>query len=285
VLVASTVSTSDEIAWIGAGGVQLKGTRFLPARAPRAVIALAHGINDHSGRYRHVIEALVNRDFAVYVIDHRGHGRSNGPRSQIGRFDDFVDDFELLTAQAASEQEGNPFYVLGHSMGGLIATRYALRHQAEMAGLILSSPAILIDENTSPIMRNILLGLAKIGPNLALLPERAGLLSRDPEVERRKKADPLAGNVKISLGTAKALLVASEETRKQVSQLSLPLLVMHGEDDTLTFPSGSRMLVEQAVSEDKTLKIWPGLRHEIFNEPEGPEVIEYMIEWLEMRVG
>jgi acylglycerol lipase len=283
--VASTVSTSEELVWIGAGGVQLKGTRFLPARTLRAVIALAHGINDHSGRYCHVIDALVEQDFAVYVIDLRGHGRSEGPRSQIGRFDDFVDDFELLTVQAVSEQKDKPFYVLGHSMGGLIATRYALRHQAEMAGLILSAPAILIDENTSPIMRNILLGLARIGPNWALLPERNGLLSRDPEVERKKKTDPLAGNVKISLGTARALLIASEETRKQTSQLSLPLLVMHGADDTLTFPSGSRMLVEQAASQDKTLKIWPGLRHEIFNEPEGPEVIDYLIEWLEKRVA
>jgi acylglycerol lipase len=285
VQVTATVSRSEDLAWIGAGGVQLKGTRFLPTRPPRAVIALAHGINDYSGRYLHVINALVECDFAVYVIDHRGHGRSEGPRSQIGRFDDYVDDFGLLTAQAVSEQEGKPLYVLGHSMGGLIATRYALRHQAEMAGLILSAPAIVIDENTSPIMRNILLGLARIGPNWALLPERKGLLSRDPEVERRKKNDPLAGNVKISLGTAKALLIASEVTRTQTSQLSLPLLVMHGGDDTLTFPSGSRMLVEQAVSEDKTLKIWPGLRHEIFNEPEGPEVIQYMIEWLDRQVG
>jgi acylglycerol lipase len=283
--VASTVSTSEELVWIGAGGVQLKGTRFLPARTLRAVIALAHGINDHSGRYRHVIDALVEQDFAVYIIDHRGHGRSEGPRSQIGRFDDFVDDFELLTVQAVSEQKDKPFYVLGHSMGGLIATRYALRHQSSIAGLILSAPAILIDENTSPIMRTILLGLARIGPNWALLPERNGLLSRDPEVERKKKDDPLAGNVKISLGTARALLIASEETRKQMSQLSLPLLVMHGADDTLTFPSGSRMLVEQAASQDKTLKIWPGLRHEIFNEPEGPEVIDYLIEWLEKRVA
>jgi alpha-beta hydrolase superfamily lysophospholipase len=170
-------------------------------------------------------------------------------------------------------------------MGGLIATRYALRHQADMAGLILSAPALLIDENTSPIMKLMFLGLARIGPNWALLPERAGLLSRDPEVERKKKADPLAGNISISLGTARALLKASEETRKQMNQLSLPLLVMHGGDDTLTFPGGSRMLVEQAASEDKTLKIWPGLRHEIFNEPEGSEVIAYMLEWLDRRVS
>lgn len=280
-----TAPTAEELAWTGVGGFQLRGMRFLPAKPLIAVVVLAHGINDHGGRYLHVIDALVARDLAVYVIDHRGHGRSDGPRSRVGRFDDLVDDFELVANQAASEQPDTPLYVLGHSMGGLIATRYALRRQSDLAGLILSAPAIVIDESTSPILKRLLLGLARIGPNLALLPERQGLLSRDPEVERRKQDDPICGNQRTTLGTARALLRASEDTQNHLDELTLPLLVMHGGDDTLTFPSGSRLVIERAASRDKTLKIWPGLRHEIFNEPVGPEVITYLVEWLEQRIN
>ncbi len=279
-----TLTMVGELSWTGVGGFQLKGQRYLPDAPPRAVVVLAHGINDHSGRYDHVVDSLVSHGIAVYTIDHRGHGRSEGPRAQVQRLDDLVDDFDLVTKQAASEQLSKPLYALGHSMGGLIATRYALRHQASMAGLILSAPAIVIDEKTSPFQRRLLLAMAKIGPNLTLLPERHGLLSRDPEVERKKKLDPLNTNRKTTLGSARALLIAGEETQKELRQLSLPLLVMHGGDDTLTFPSGSRLVIERAASTDKTLKIWPGLRHEIFNEPEGPEVFAYMIDWLNQRI-
>jgi alpha-beta hydrolase superfamily lysophospholipase len=274
----------DALTWTGTGGGRLVGKRYLPANHSRGVVALAHGINEYSGRYLHVISAMLDHDLAIYVVDHRGHGESEGERGLVIRFDDLVEDFVLVTSQAASEHPGRPLFVLGHSMGGLIATRYALLHQDELAGLILSGPAIVIDEKTSPLMKKLLLSLARVAPNLSLLPERKGILSRDPEVERRKKADPLANYPPTRLGVARQILLASEETQRHLGELSLPLLVMHGGDDVLTFPSGSRMLVEQAASADKALKIWLGLRHEIFNEPEGPAVIAYMIDWLEARL-
>jgi acylglycerol lipase len=227
---------------------------------------------------------LLDHRIGVYVIDHRGHGRSDGPRALIDRFDDLVDDFELVANQAMTEQANQPFFVLGHSMGGLIATRYTLRHQTDLAGLILSAPALVIDEHVGIWTRRLLLGMARVAPRIAVMPERMGLLSRDPEVDRRKRADPLGGHQRTRLGSARSLLIAGEDTRAQMSQLNLPLLVMHGGDDVLTFPSGSRMLVEEALSVDKTLKVWPGLRHEIFNEPEGPEVIAFMVDWLEERL-
>jgi alpha-beta hydrolase superfamily lysophospholipase len=232
-----------------------------------------------------VIDALVDHGIAVYVIDHSGHGRSDGPRGLVAQFDNLVDDFALVTGQAKSEQSGLPLFVLGHSMGGLIATRYAIRHQADLAGLILSAPAIVIDEQTSPLMKKLLLGLARVAPGLSVLPERRGILSRDPEVERVKEEDPLCNYPRTRIGVAREILLASEDTQKHLQELTLPLLVMHGGDDVLTFPSGSTMVFERAASTDKTLKLWPGLRHEIFNEPEGPEVIEFMIEWLEERLA
>jgi alpha-beta hydrolase superfamily lysophospholipase len=198
----------------------------------------------------------------------------------VVQFDNLVDDFALVTEKAKTAQPGLPLFVLGHSMGGLIATRYAIRHQADLAGLILSAPAIVIDEQTSPLMKKLLLGLARVAPNMSVLPERKGILSRDPEVERTKQEDPLCSYPRTRLGVAREILLASEDTQKHLQELTLPLLVMHGGDDILTFPSGSKMVVERASSTDKTLKVWPGLRHEIFNEPEGPEVIAYMVDWL-----
>lgn len=279
------MANSDDLTWDGTGGVRLAGSRFLPSAPPRAVVALAHGINDHSGRYIHVIDALVERSVAVYAIDHCGHGRSDGPRGQVLRFDNLVDDFALVTSQATSDLPGLPLFVLGHSMGGLVATRYALRFQDDLAGLILSAPAIVIDEKTPQVMKKLLLGLARVAPGLSVLPERKGILSRDPEVERVKAEDPLCNYPRTRLGVARQILLASEDTQKHLHELALPLLVMHGGDDVLTFPSGSHMLVDRAASADKTFRIWPGLRHEIFNEPEGPEVIDYMVEWLEKRLS
>jgi acylglycerol lipase len=279
-----SLSNGDDLTWVGIEGVRLAGKRYLPSSSPRAVVALAHGINDHSGRYLHVIDALVDRGIGVYTIDHFGHGRSGGDRGLVVRFDNLVDDFALVTGQAKSDQPDAPLFVLGHSMGGLIATRYALRFQSDLAGLVLSAPAIVIDEGTSPLMKSVLLGLARVAPGLSVLPERKGILSRDPEVERIKQSDPIGNYPRTRLGVARQILLASVETQQHLHELTLPLVVMHGDDDVLTYPSGSHMLVERAASTDKILKLWPGLRHEIFNEPEGPEVIAYMCEWLEARL-
>ncbi len=265
-------------------GTALATARWLPA-SPRAVVLLAHGYGEHIGRYGHVVTALAARGYAVVAQDHRGHGRSSGPRAQIHRFDDYVDDLHLLASDARHTLPGLPVVLLGHSMGGLIAVRYALRHQSKLAALITSGVALHIGEDVPTPVRHLGRLIAAVAPNLPVRKSVEDVLSTDPTVERDFERDPrcYSGPVKAALGHA--FSAAAADARRQVAHLTLPLLVMHGAADQLTDPAGSQLLYTRAASPDKTLRLWPGLKHEIFNEPARAEVIAFMLDWLDGRVG
>jgi acylglycerol lipase len=275
--------TSERFEVTGNGSVVLQSLASIPA-TPKAMVALAHGYGEHVGRYGHVIEALNRRGYAVFAVDHRGHGASPGRRTSIRRFDDYVDDFHVLVGQARSRLPALPLYVLGHSMGGLIATRYALRHQRDLTGLVLSGPALIVGESVPAWQTRVLIVLSRVLPDLPLLPFTSGLLSRDPEVEVRARADPLCYQGRTRLCLAREIYLAGEDTRNHLAEISLPFLVMHGEADKVTSPRGSEMLYQQARSTDKTLKFWPEDRHEIFNELDADAVIATMCDWLDDRV-
>jgi alpha-beta hydrolase superfamily lysophospholipase len=268
---------------IGARSARLHGECWLPESSSRAVVVLAHGKDEHSGRYRHIIEALTEDGYAVFAHDHRGHGRSDGQRGVIERFDDYVDDFDLLVGYARRQHPESPLFLLGHSMGGLIATRYALAHQQLLAGMILSGPAFLIGEDVPGWKKRALLLLGRVAPNHRLPPSEPGTLSRDPEVERTFAADPLCHNEPTRVGFARELYIAAEATRPRGAEVTIPLLIMHGGADTLTSPHGSEQFFRAASSTDKTLRVWPDNRHEIINDLDKETVIAYMLDWLNER--
>ncbi len=276
---------------VGQRSLRLVYTAWRPDRQagpPKALVVLVHGIGEHAGRYAHVVEALVERGYAVYAMDHRGHGESEGVRAEVGRFEYLVEDLRLLVRQAVEAHPGISRFMLGHSMGGLIALQYALRHQADLDGLVLSGVALRIGESVSPVLRRLAPLIARLAPRLPVTHGHAGgedILSRDPAVLARFRADPLCYHGKQRAGTAYELVKAAAEARARLEQLSLPLLVMHGAADRFTHPEGSREVYERACSGDKTLKLWPDCRHEIFNEPEGPEVIAFALDWLDARCG
>jgi acylglycerol lipase len=264
-------------------GTHLRGEAWVPDENSRAVVVIAHGKDEHIGRYRHVISALNEHRYAVYGHDHRGHGKSDGPRGVINRFDDYVDDLDLLVDFARGRHPGVPFFLLGHSMGGLIATRYAFRFQDKLTGLILSGAALRIGDEVPSWQKQLLLILGRFLPNKTLPRAELGVLSRDPEIERIFRSDPLCIIDSTRLGFARELYLAAESARRRLSELEPPLLIMHGEADRLTSPLGSMSCYEGAVSTDKTLKLWPEDCHEIFNELDKSEVIAYMIDWLNAR--
>ncbi len=174
-----------------ARGVRLAVHRW-PVAAPKALIVLIHGYGEHLGRYHHVAAALNAHDYAVVGIDNRGHGRSGGTRADVVAFDDFVDDLQTLIQCLSPDEAVLPRFMLGHSLGGLIATRYALRHQAELAGLVLSGAAIQVSGSAPALARRLGPLIARLAPTLPVLRlRRPGSLSRDPEVERQFDADPL----------------------------------------------------------------------------------------------
>jgi acylglycerol lipase len=273
---------SERFEVTGNGGVTLQTLAAIPP-SPKAIVALVHGYGEHVGRYGHVIEPLYQRRFAFFAVDHRGHGACTGRRAGIRRFDDFVDDFHVLVERARSRFLSLPLYVLGHSMGGLISTRYALRYQRDLTGLVLSGPALIVGESVPAWQTRALIVLSRLLPDLPLLPFTSGLLSRDPEVERRALTDPLCYHGRTCLGLARELYLAAEDARNHLSEIALPFLVMHGGADKEASPRGSEMLYQQARSTDKTLKLWPEDRHE-FNELDADAVIATTCEWLDERV-
>src|SRR5262249_41530017 len=149
----------------GSKALTLYWQAWLPEEAPKAVVVLAHGLAEHSGRYAHVAEHLVAHGYAVYALDHRGHGRSQGRRAQVGRMDYAVHDLDRFAAQVRSDQPGKALFLLGHSMGGGIALAYALRYQDELRGLVLSGPAVLF-EGVSPLQARAVRILSTLTPGL-----------------------------------------------------------------------------------------------------------------------
>ncbi|MGH2543579.1 MAG: serine aminopeptidase domain-containing protein, partial [Ardenticatenaceae bacterium] len=170
------------------------------------------------------------------------------------------------------------------SMGGLIATRYALRHQEQLDALVLSGVALQVGDDVSPLLKRVGGLIAQVVPMLPVRPPAKNVLSRDPRVEERFRADPLCyqGYMKARMGHE--LMKAAEDASARLEQLSLPVLIMHGTVDGLTNPEGSKRLYERARSEDKTLKLWQDNYHEIFNDLDQKDVIAFMLDWLDERL-
>jgi alpha-beta hydrolase superfamily lysophospholipase len=269
----------------GAGGLRIHTDAWSDERAPsRAVVVVSHGAGEHAGRYRHVVERLAPYGFALYALDHRGHGRSEGRRAVIDRMANAIADLDRLVEQAATERPGLPVYLLGHSLGGCIAIAYALEHQRRLAGLVLSAPAAAL-EAASPAVRALSRVLSTIAPNLPVMAIDATAISRDPDEVRAYLDDPLVYHRKLPVRTVAEAARAIESFPSRAPTLQLPLLVMHGSDDRLTPPAGSHMIHERAGSADKTLQIYAGLYHEIFNElpADREQVIADLASWLVQR--
>jgi acylglycerol lipase len=278
------VSAQRESSFAGAGGLEIFWQTWQPDGDPRAVVVIAHGAGEHSGRYAHVAQRLVDEGYAVYAIEHRGHGRSQGPRALIDRVDNAVADLDKLVALAADAHPGAPVFLLGHSMGGTISLSYALAHQQRLAGLVLSGPLAALEAVPAP-MRLTARTLSAIAPRTPLIAIDATQVSRDPAVVGDYQADGLVHHGKLPARTVVELADAIEAFPEAVAAITVPTLIMYGTDDGLCLPQGSVMLSERIGSPDKTLKAYQGLYHEILNEPEREQVLDDLCSWLSARVA
>lgn len=265
-------------------GAALRWKAWLPQGTPRAAVVLAHGYAEHLGRYEAFAADLNACGLAVYALDHWGHGKSDGSYGFVPRFSAFTDGVELLLAKVEARHPDLPLFLVGHSMGGLIATAHLATHQSHYAGAILSGPAIKATEEPSRIMILISRLLSRLAPKLGVLALQAEGVSRDPAVVAAYLADPLVHTGKMSARLAAEMFDAMAKARAGASAISLPILLMHGTDDRLTAPAGSQLLFDTVASADKQLKLYPGLYHEIFNEPERDTVIADLIGWIDARL-
>lgn len=255
------------------------------ADRPRAVLVLVHGLKDHGGRYASFAQGLARHGIAVYAQDLRGHGRSAGQRVWVDRFDDYVQDLTRFVLGVKQREPGLPVFVMGHSMGGAIATLYALDHAKDIQGLVLSAPALQPGKDVSPALIALTKKLGNGLPDLPVLALDDRLFSHDPAVVQAMHDDPLVYDHDGPAHTAAELLGALERIQARAGELDVPLLDLHGTADRITDPDGSRMLTKVAKTQDKTLKLYDGFYHDLLHEPDGAKVAQDIQAWLLAHVA
>lgn len=248
---------------------------------PRALVVLAHGYGEHANRHARPIGELVAHGYAVTALDHRGHGRSQGPRATCDRFDDFTDDYAALMRRTRTRHPDAPIYALGYSMGGLIALRYALTeeaHDVQLAGLMVAGVALRpipsVPGPARPLVKALVRCLARVAPNLPVTP---------PCEDRcRPTADDLCYSGPTPARLASELLAAGDDAIARAHNLTCPLLVLHGARDRVTGPKGAAKLHELATSPDKTLVLFDHLRHQVLTSVASDARVE-LVRWLNER--
>ena len=279
----------DVQGWLpGVGGVELFWQGRLPAGdtagpvEPSGVLLISHGIGEHSGRYGSVVETLLPDGWAVYGLDHRGHGRSGGARVHVRRYDDLLQDFETFRREIVARHPGLPVFLLGHSLGGQIALAYALRHQDRLAGLALSAPALASDAVPAALVPVLSL-VSRALPTVRPLGIDTSAISSDPAVVDDYAADPLVHHGKPTLALGAAIYAQMDRLLPRAAELRLPLLIQHGTADRLTDPEGTRRLDEASGSPDTTVRWYDGLWHEIYHEPGRDAPLTDLRQWLATR--
>jgi alpha-beta hydrolase superfamily lysophospholipase len=276
--------TRAEHSFDGVDGVRIVYDVWTPDTPPRGVVILAHGLGEHARRYDHVATRFGREGLIIYALDHRGHGRSGGKRVLVKDISEYTGDFDTLVGIAAKEHPGLTRIVLGHSMGGGIVFAYGVEHPDDYDLMVLSGPAVAAQLAVSPLLGWVAKTMGTIAPGLPLQALDASAVSRDPAVVNAYNSDPLVYHGKIPGGVARALLTVGETMQQRAPSLTAPLLVVHGSDDRLIPVEGSRQLVAAVGSSDVELKIYPGLFHEVFNEPEQEQVLHDVVSWINARL-
>ena len=257
---------------------------WLPASTPKAILLVVHGWAEHSGRYTNLVDCFVPKGYAVYALDHRGHGKSEGHRGYVERFADYLCDLKTYFDIVRSEHGDTKIFLVGHSMGGTVATAYAIRHQDEFDGLLLSGAALMLGTSLSSALIPFARLLSLLLPKMGITALDASAISQDQAVVDAYVNDPLVYRGKITCRFGAEMILTLRKLPSEMSKISLPILIMHGTDDKLSAVDGSRLLYESVSSEDKTLKLYDGFHHEIFNEPGRQQVMADMEAWLEARL-
>jgi alpha-beta hydrolase superfamily lysophospholipase len=266
----------------GTGGVKIFARTWRPSGKARAVVVICHGVNSHSGQYSWAAEQFVASALAVYALDLRGRGNSDGARFYVENVADYVSDLAALVKLAKSREPGLPVFLLGHSAGGVVSCVYALEHQAELTGLICESFAFKVPAPDFALA--IIKGLSHVAPRLPVLKLKNEDFSRDPKAVRALNDDPLIANEVQPASTVAALVRADERLKREFPRITLPVFILHGTVDKATVPSGSQFFYDTVGSKDKTLKLYDGHFHDLLNDLDKEAVMADVKGWIDTRL-
>lgn len=253
------------------------------AANPRACLLLQHGLGEYAERYAihygQLVQRLVAAGLTVYALDLKGHGRSPGARAAV---DVRAAVQDHLRARQTLRQQGLPVILFGHSLGGLVTAGSVARDPANVLGVILSSPALLLKNNA--LGRFMALGLARLLPGLPTVRLKPDQLCQRADIIAQVAHDPLMDHGRVRALSGATMLAVSHEAWRHYPGWRLPTLVMHGTRDTYTDPAGSRRFYELIPAADKTLRLVKGGYHELLNDRDGADILQLVMDWLDKRV-
>ena len=263
-------------------GSILYAREWRPEKDLRGMICLVHGLGEHSGRYAHLAVVLTQEGYALLTYDQRGHGQSLGQRGHVPSYESLLNDIDSFGLESARRFPNMPLFLYGHSLGGNLVLNYVLRRKSKFVGVIATSPWLRLAFEPSALKVKLALIMNKLWPTFS---QSNGLdqsaLSHDISVVDAYRVDPYVHD-QISARLFSAVYQAGFWAIENAAQFNKPLLLMHGEGDRITSVKATKEFAEQ-VQQDCTLKIWKGLYHELHNELEKAEIIEYLISWLKSK--
>jgi alpha-beta hydrolase superfamily lysophospholipase len=262
--------------------------RQYQAESERARMVIAHGLGEHSGRYGNVIERVLPMGISVWAPDHRGHGRSGGRRGHVMNFEQYLTDLRETVDLAKTDMPAEmPCFLLGHSLGGLIALYFTQRHPDLIDGLVVSSPCLGMVIEVPPTKKVLGSFMSRVWPGLTMGNELdAANISRDPSVVSAYEKDALVHD-RVSARFFTELMAAMESVNREAASLNVPVLMQVAGEDYLVNAESSKLFFEKITLADKTLHLYDGLYHEVYNAPqeEKERVLDDLEAWLEMRIN
>jgi len=271
----ATLKTSD--------GLDLFVRRWETEGVPHQwTFVIVHGLGEHGGRYQHLAAWFTPRGATIYAMDHRGHGRSGGPRGHAPSLIALLDDIDAVVVRARAES-GGPLVLIGHSFGGLLAIAYALDRPDRIDKAIFSAPALVARVKVPAWKQALARVLPTVAPKASFANEiDPNVLSHDPTVAPAYSSDPLVHN-QITAGLYASTIARGEEFIGRAPELRVPFLLMHGRDDQIVDPAGSQRFFARATAPDRAFCLYPGFYHEIFNEVDQERVFQDIESWLTQR--
>jgi acylglycerol lipase len=276
-----TMPATNEDFIQGAGG-RLFVRSWRPTNPARAVVAICHGFNAHSGMYQWVGEQVAGHGFAAYALDLRGRGRSEGERYYADSFDEYVDDLQMLIDLVKEREPGVAVFLLGHSAGGVVSCLHSIDHKGETIGLICEDFAFELPAPDFAL--GILKAISHLAPHAHSIAIKNEDFSRDPAVVQKMNEDPLIRQESQPFATMAAIVRADNRLKQAFPDITLPVLIIHGTDDRAAKVRGSQQFYELAGSTDKTLKLYEGRFHDPLNDLGKEEVMADILRWMAERV-
>lgn len=276
------MTTATEETFDGKGGLRIFLRSWKPAAAPRAVVVICHGVNSHGGQYLWPAGELVKKGHAVFALDLRGRGKSDGERFYVDDIADYVADVAGVVKIAKARHPGLPVFLLGHSAGGVVSATYALDNQAELAGFICESFAFQVPAPGFALAA--IKGLSHFAPRLPVLKLKNEDFTRDPVALAALNADPLIAHEIQPAATVAALVRADERLREEFPKITLPVLIMHGTADKATVCEGSQFFHDTVGSADKTLKLYQDHFHDLLADTGKEGVMADITAWIDARL-